>query len=184
MTSKDESLRSFPRLETHRLVLREISLADAQAILHNFSDEEVTKWFFPHPFTEMHQAEQIIREFRDKFDAGQGITWGICLQGESLVIGTCGFEHFEQGDAGEIGFDLAKDWWGQGLMHEALHAILTYGFEHLALRRIEADTYCTNLRSIALLAGLGFQVHSVENDSCVYTLERESWQIDPKASSR
>lgn len=131
MTSKDKPLTSFPRQETQRLVLREITLADAQAILRNFSDEEVTKWFFDHPFTELHQAEVIIREFSEKFDTGQGITWGICLQGESIVIGTCGFERFEPGNTGEIGFDLAKDWWGKGLMHETLHAIITYGIEHL-----------------------------------------------------
>lgn len=61
-------------------MLREITLADAQAILRNFSDEEVTKWFFDHPFTGLNQAEEIIREFSEKYHTHQGITWGICLQ--------------------------------------------------------------------------------------------------------
>ncbi|HLE16299.1 MAG TPA: GNAT family N-acetyltransferase [Anaerolineales bacterium] len=50
---------SFPRLETQRLVLREFTLADAPAIFRNFSDEDVTKWFFDNPFIRLQQAKEI-----------------------------------------------------------------------------------------------------------------------------
>jgi ribosomal-protein-alanine N-acetyltransferase len=175
MTSKANPLASFPRLETQRLVLREITLADAPVIFRNFSDEEVTKWFFDQPFNSLHQAEEIIREFGEKYLTGRWITWGICLQGESVLIGTCGFEGFEPRGTGELGFDLARAWWGKGLMREALQAIIGYGFDRLELRVIEADIYRTNSRSIALLERLGFQARSAEDDSIVFTLEREKW---------
>jgi RimJ/RimL family protein N-acetyltransferase len=177
MSSQDKPATAFPLLETKRLVLREIRLADASAILRNFSDEEVTKWFFDQPFTRLHQAEEIIREFGEKYQMVQGITWGICLKGENDVIGSCGFERFELGGSGEIGYDLAKEWWGKGLMREALQAILGYGFEKLELQRIEAGTYRTNNRSIALLERLGFQVLSVEDDSVFYALDKKVKEI-------
>lgn len=100
MPSKVKPTNPFPLLVTQRLVLRETSLADAPAILRNFSDEEVMRWFFDQPLTELHQAEKIIREFGEMYQTGQGITWGICLWGESDVIGSCGFERFEWGGRG------------------------------------------------------------------------------------
>jgi ribosomal-protein-alanine N-acetyltransferase len=167
----------FPRIETERLFLRELTFADNHAILRNFSDEAVTRWFFEHPYTELSQAKEIIREFDDKYRTGKGITWGIALKGHDDVIGTCGFEAFELAGGGEIGFDLAKAYWGRGLMNEALHAVIAYGFEHLLLRQIEAHTYCENARTIALLKRLGFAVQRVENDGYVYSLDREIWAV-------
>lgn len=164
----------FPRIETARLVLRELAFADKHAILHNFSDEAVTRWFFDRPYTELSQAKQIIREFSEKLRAGKGITWGITLKGHDVVIGTCGFEAFERGGRGEIGFDLTRAYWGRGLMSEALGAIITYGFEHLLLRSVQAITYCENARAIALLEHLGFARQCVENGSYVYLLDREN----------
>jgi ribosomal-protein-alanine N-acetyltransferase len=165
----------FPRIETGRLVLRELALSDVHAIFSNFSDEVVTKWFFDRPYTELSQAREIIMEFDGKFRAGKGITWGITLRGHDTVIGTCGFETFELADGGEIGFDLARSYWGRGVMSEALCAVITYGFEHLLLRHVEAHTYCENARAIALLERLGFAVQRVEKDSYVYSLDRKDW---------
>ena len=165
----------FPRIETERLVLRGLVLCDKHAIFSNFSDEAVTKWFFDRPYTELSQAREIIMEFDEKFRAGKGTTWGITLRGHDTVIGTCGFETFELAGGGEIGFDLAKAFWGRGLMSEALRAIITYGFEHLLLCYVEAHTYCENARAIALLERLGFAVQRVEKDSYVYSLDRKDW---------
>ena len=176
------SSNSFPVIETERLVLRELALADQHAILSNFLDEAVTRWFFEHPYTELSQAKEIIREFDEKYRTGKGITWGITLKGHDVVIGTCGFEAFELAGGGEIGFDLAKAYWGRGLMREALCAIIAYGFEHLLLRQVEAHTYCENARARALLERLGFSAQRVENGSCAYALNREDW-IAPELST-
>ena len=174
---RDKNSCPFPRIETGRLILRELSLDDGHAIFHNFSDQDVTRWFFDRPYTELSQAKEIIREFEEKYRTGKGITWGITLKGHDVVIGTCGFETFELASGGEIGFDLAKAFWGKGLMREALEAVIAYGFECLLLRRIEAHTYCENVRAIALLERLGLAVQHVESDSYVYSLDRESWTV-------
>ena len=174
---RDKNSCPFPRIETDRLVLRELSPADEHAIFHNFSDKDVTKWFFDRPYTELSQAKEIIREFEEKYRTGKGITWGVTLKGHDVVIGTCGFETFELASGGEIGFDLAKAYWGKSLMREALEAVIAYGFERLLLRYVEAHTYCENARARALLERLGFVAQRVENDSYVYSLDRESWTV-------
>jgi RimJ/RimL family protein N-acetyltransferase len=72
----------------------------------------------------------------------------------------------------QIGYDLAKAHWGKGLMSEALHALVDYGFACLGLERILADTLSHNSRSIRLLERLGFQLDDVRDGSHFFSLQR------------
>ncbi len=71
---------SFPTLETNRLLLRGLMLDDQFAIFKNYSDPEVANWFFDKPFTQLEQAEQIIRTFLKSAEGGKGYTWAILLK--------------------------------------------------------------------------------------------------------
>jgi ribosomal-protein-alanine N-acetyltransferase len=166
--------KDFPTIETERLILREITNADRQEVYHNFSDREVAQWFFEEPYTRIEQADEIIQAFIDEFARGEGLTWGIARkESGQRLIGTCGYGEVSLGERGEIGFDLAKEQWGQGLMSEALKAVVEYGFRALDLRRIEAHTYSNNTRATRLLERLGFQLEEVRDDSHYYSLSRE-----------
>ena len=70
-----------------------------------------------------------------------------------------------------IGYSLDHSVEGQGLMLEAVAAVVRFGFEHLNLRRIEACYMPTNVRSERLLANLGFQTEG---------LLRSSLEVDGK----
>jgi len=166
---------NIPRVETERLVLRAITPADRFAIFENYSDPEVAKWFFDQAYTQIEQADQVIHEFINKAEEGRGLTWAILLRERGAFAGTCGYENFDTMRAGEIGFDLAKKFWGHGYMSEALEAIIAYGFNVLDLVKIEAHTYSHNLRARRVLDRLGFRVESVSEDSHHYTLARVDW---------
>ena len=99
---------NFPKLETERLILREITHEDTQAIFRNFSDPEIAKWFFEKPLTEIDQAVNFIDQFDNEFKNGKGLTWALVIKDEGACVGTCGYGDIELGDRGEIGFDLAK----------------------------------------------------------------------------
>ena len=167
--------KTFPRLETDLLILREISQEDVDAVFKNFSDPDVAKWFFKQPYTEIKQAIQIIDQFIHEFMQGQGITWGIVLKENGAFIGTCGFGEVVIGEWGEIGFDLAKEQWGRGLMTEALTVIIGYGFEFLNLSKVEAHTYSVNARAVHLLEKLDFQLDNVSDDSSYFSISKEDW---------
>jgi len=167
--------QAFPRIETERLILREITHDDTHAIFRNFSDPEIAEWFFERPYTEMTQATQIIDAFNHEFEQGQGITWAMILKGNGSCIGTCGYGDVRIADRGEIGFDLAKEQWGRGLMTEGLTAIIDYGFEALGLRQVEAHTYSDNARAKRLLEKLGFQLDTVSEDSHCFSLSKQDW---------
>jgi len=117
----------------------------------------------------------LIAEFNEHFLNNTGITWAITLKGESDVIGTCGFEPYQKGERGEIGFDLAQAYWGKGIMSEALRDVIAYGFNSFSLKGIDADTYCENKRSIILLERLDFKKMEQVEDYFKFALERKDW---------
>jgi ribosomal-protein-alanine N-acetyltransferase len=162
-------------LKTKRLILRETSLDDSTAIFRNLSDPDIARWFFVQPHTQLEQTTQFIYQFIAEFEQAKGLTWGITLKANSRCIGTCGYGDNEIGNKGEIGFDLAKEYWGKGLMSEGLTAIFDYGFDDLMLTKVEAYTYCNNVRAKNLLEKLAFQLDKTLDDSCYDFLSKDNW---------
>lgn len=153
--------RAFPQLETNRLLLREVSPEDSAAIFHNYTDPQVTEHFME-PLTEGQQATAIVEEYIEYDRAGTGIVWAITLKGSPTLVGTCGYEVLSPYDQrGEIGYDLARAYWGQGIMREALQAVIVYSFTQLDLNRIQAYVLTENARSIGLLRRLHFETEGV-----------------------
>ncbi len=163
---------TFPILETERLILREITHEDTPAIFRNFSDPDVAKWFFEEPLSNIDQAKGFIDLFNEEFNNGRGLTWALVIKDEGACIGTCGYGEIELGARGEIGFDLAKDQWGKGLMSEALDPVIAYGFDVLRLSIIEAHSYSANTRAIHLLEKMGFQLDKISGDSHYYSISK------------
>lgn len=150
------SLETFPRLETARLLLRQMTPRDARAVYRVFADDAVTRYYDLPTFQDISQARQVIDRQIERFDIGAGIRWGIARRSDDVIIGTCGFHLSQDPHRAEIGYDLASAFWGQGLMSEALAAMLAWGFESLGLNRVEALVMPGNEASRRLLARLGF----------------------------
>jgi len=168
-------MTQFPELVSKRLILRKLSHEDRDAMFDNYSDPDVVDWFFDHPLTDLEQIDSVIDSFLEDLEAGKGLTWAIVFKETSGFVGTCGFEQYETGKRGEIGFDLAKAHWGKGLMHEALSAIVNYGFDILKLEAIEAYIRPNNQRATVLLQRLGFHLEASENKNLYFSLPRMAW---------
>ncbi|TKI01681.1 GNAT family N-acetyltransferase, partial [Bacillus cereus] len=142
----------FPKLETERLFLRELTLLDAETIFQYFSKESVIRYFGMDSFQNIEQAKTMIQTFKNRYEEGSVFRWGIEKKGTGQLIGTCGFHlinnHHKRA---EIGYELDDTYWGQGYALEALQAILAYGFEILQLIRIAAVVYVENKASQKLL---------------------------------
>lgn len=147
---------TFPLLETERLLLRQLNKEDSSDLYEYFSKDEVTKYYDLESFIEIRQAEELIHTWNMRYQEKKGIRWGITIKSDDKVIGTCGFhnwsdEHFKA----EIGYELTPEFWKQGIMTEALNAILTYGFNVLEFNRIEAFIDPDNQSSRKLLEKVG-----------------------------
>jgi ribosomal-protein-alanine N-acetyltransferase len=148
---------SFPVLETPRLLLRELTIHDAEAVFRIRGDYQVTIYNTGEPYTKLDQAISLIESVREGFEAGLELRWGITLKPNPLVIGMCGFNYWLRDHyRGSVGYDMARAYWGKGLMPEALHAIIHFGFERMALNRVEADVLAENNASVRVLEKLGF----------------------------
>jgi ribosomal-protein-alanine N-acetyltransferase len=85
----------------------------------------------------------------------------------------------------ELGYGLAQSAWGQAYMHEALRALLDYGFSEMQLNRVEADIDPRNLASARSLERLGFTregflrerwiVGGEVSDTALYGLLQREW---------
>jgi ribosomal-protein-alanine N-acetyltransferase len=153
---------TFPSLETERLVLRELRPKDAGSLFVILGDEEVTQFYDDEVWRDITQATEQIEAWTAGFRAKRCIRWGIAPRKSGQIVGTCGYYGFHRWHrrAG-IGYELARSFWKQGIMTEALGRIIQFGFEKIGLNRIEAVVMPDNEGSIKLLAGLGFQSEGV-----------------------
>ena len=150
----------FPRLETDRLVLRELTSADAHDLFQIFSNSEVTRYYDLDTFTQMQQAAELIDRFRQRYERQIGLRWALTLKEDPG--GVVGYNIWIQSSHRSVlGYDLARGRWGQGLMAEALAAIIEFGFEKMSLNRIEALAFRENEASHRMLEKLGFECEGV-----------------------
>lgn len=182
----DDIFQTFPQLETPRLLLREITLDDAEDMFRNYSDPQVMRYWGQAPLRSLDEMRQKIADIAAAFAAGEGIRWGMALKGSEGLIGSCGHwrllkEHFRS----EIGYELALDHWGKGLMPEAIGAIARFGFERMGLHTIEAQIDPNNQASRRVLEKQGFvqEGYFRENyffngqftDTAVFSLLKADW---------
>jgi len=190
----------FPRLETERLVLRRMTLDDAEFYLRHFSAPDIVELTAFEAPKDLEAARTELRAYCiENFDRNTGIRWGISRKPDPALIGTCGFHQWvrEGGHRARIGFDLVAAHRRKGIMTEALTAMLAYGFEGMRLHRAEALVDPGNIGSIRTLEGLGFRREGVLRedaifrgrftDDAVYSLLEQEWRAgrparDPKPS--
>ena len=154
----DTAFTYFPSLTTNRLLLRQIQAKDAEVLFPIFSDAKAMQFYGHEPHRSIDDTRELIRQIEGHYARRDSIRWGIALQGEDRLIGTCGFHHFdEEFHRAETGYELHRDLWGKGIMTEAMRAILNYGFTELGLHRVEAIIDIANEPSKALLLKLGFK---------------------------
>jgi len=148
----------FPILHTDRLVLRELTVNDAQAILNCFSNSDVLRHYGQNPLTSLDQVRQIINNFSTNYDEKRGIKWGIELKGQAGIIGTIGFQEWStEHKRAEISYALFPESWGKGYALEAVNKVISFGFQEMELVRIGAIVFTENDASNRLLIKAGFE---------------------------
>ncbi len=129
------------RLETERLVLRRFSIDDAEAMYRNWaSDPEVTEFLTWPAHTSPEVSKAVLEDWVSSYSQKNYYQWAIVLKdcGNDPIgsIGAVG-----QNDAismVHIGYCLGKNWWHQGIMSEALKAVMDFFFDQVGANRIES----------------------------------------------
>lgn len=148
----------LPVIETERLILRKMRLSDAADVYRYAQDREVAR----HVLWEAHQSvwesRAYIRFLLYQYRNGEPGSWGIVLKETGRVVGTIGYMSYHADNATvEVGYSLAREQWGKGLMTEALDAVIGETFRVLKLHRIEAMHFTDNPASGRVMAKCGMQ---------------------------
>lgn len=145
-------------VDTTHLYLRRFLLSDGEALTRVFGDAEVMR-FGDGPQT----AEWVsswLRCARESY-ARQGYgPWAVVEKGGGEVIGYCGLFYFADINGRpeiEIGYRLARAWWGRGYATEAVIAARDYAFNNLGLTRLIALIDPANAASIRVAEKAGMR---------------------------
>lgn len=180
-------LERLPSLTTERLMLRWIEERDAPELRRIFGDPEVMRYWSAPPLADDAAALALVREIQDLFRQRVLFQWGIAWRDAGTLLGSVTLWRWDGAHRrAEVGFALGREFWGKGVMSEALQRLLDYAFEELGLHRIEADTDPRNHRSLAVLERHGFRregylrerfhVAGEIQDSVVLGLLRSEWK--------
>lgn len=144
-------------LETKRLILRPLEKGDLPALFALNGDEEVMR-YTPHgPWKTAADGEAWFERVKANHEKGEAVEFVIVLRDGGRPIGTmCLFRFNEAVGSAEIGYLLVREHWGKGLMKEAVAALVEFGFETLALERLEAQLDPRNAASAKVLERAGF----------------------------
>jgi len=141
------------RIETKRLILRTVTPDDAEAIFQWASDPDVNKYMI-YP---LHKDTGVTREWlksrdingKDEFDLG------FVLKETGELIGQGGMFYHEDIDAWSIGYNLRKEYWGRGLVPEAIQAIIDCVDREKGVRAVVGEFAKDNQKSGRVMEKLG-----------------------------
>lgn len=157
----DHIFHNFPTLETERLILRKPHADDAPDFFAYASDPEVAQTTTWSPHSTVEESAEVLALFATDFHQRFVITWGIEHRAEARFIGTCGLTLMPRHHRGELGYALARPYWGQGLMTEAVRAVITFGFLQAELNRIEARCLPSNIGSERVMQKAGMILEGI-----------------------
>ncbi len=150
---------SHTTLETERLILRLFQEEDLEDFYNYASVEgvgECAGW-------EHHANKDVSRYILNMF-VKEKKTFAIVLKATNRVIGSLGVEKsrfprsfYPKETTREIGYVLAKEYWGQGLMSEAVRKVIDYCFNDLKIEHLTICHFIENVRSQRVIEKAGFE---------------------------
>lgn len=153
---------NLPQLETKRLILRKMTLADAQDIFEYASDPEETKYAEWHYHKSIEDSISFLKSVIQKYENKEVSEWGIILKENNKFIGTCAYLWWQPAhNRAEIGYALSRKYWGKGLMTEAIKEVIKFGFEQMQLNRIEGRCIVENFASQRVLEKVGMKFEGI-----------------------
>lgn len=155
-------LFSMPTLETERLILRRMTMKDAQDIFEYSRDPEVARHVLWDAQKNLGEAKEYCRFMMRRYRQDEPSSWGIIDKASGRLVGTIGYmEYREEHGSVEVGYSLARHMWNGGYMTEALRRVIAYTFEMMDINRIEAQHELTNPSSGRVMEKCGMNKEGV-----------------------
>ena len=176
-------------LKTERLLLRPLGLGDVDDVLAYASNHEVGRFLpLPQPYTHDDAVEYVARRILDDWSTEPtfAIVW------EQQVVGTISLHVKVRHEIAEMGYALARQAWGRGIVPEAARAVIDWDFERYALHKVFARSDVRNRQSWRVMEKVGMTREGVlrghhkarneREDVVYYGVLREEWERMPESA--
>jgi [ribosomal protein S5]-alanine N-acetyltransferase len=154
------SFSSLPAMETERLLLRKITMADMADIYEYGSDPLVSRYVGWPTHESMEDTQEFASHIIQQYEKESIGFWGIELKENRKLIGTIDFVSWQpKHKTAEIGYVISPDYWGKGYTSEAVKKVFSFGFIDMDLVRIQARCFLENIGSQRVMekAGMTFE---------------------------
>ena len=152
-----------PIIETERLLLRPLTLADANIAFNGWTgDPEVAKYVSWLPHHSIDEAIEWLKEIEWKQDEFGNIApsdnyiWGFVLKETGELFGSGGLIWEEDWQLFQVGYNIMKTHWNRGYTTEAMRAILKFVAANLKIKKVSGGHAKENLASAKVIEKLGF----------------------------
>lgn len=151
-------------IETERLILRQFTEEDADALFAILSDEEVNTFLPMFPLKNIEEAKEYLQsKYIANYSEQRGFYYALCLKEDNMPIG---YIHVSNDDSHDLGYGLRKEFWHKGLCSEACQAVIEQ-LKQTGIPYITATHDVNNPRSGKVMQAIGMEYQ--------YTYE-ELWQ--------
>jgi RimJ/RimL family protein N-acetyltransferase len=149
---------------SNQVHLSELRPSDKPALVEHLNDRDIydRTLRIPFPYTDATADEWLALVAKITEQQGRQAHWAIRTADEAL-IGCCGFSGFQAGKShlAEVGYWLAKPYWGRGIMTAVVQRLCQHAFEEFGLSKIIAHVASHNLASARVLEKCGFQQEGI-----------------------
>lgn len=139
--------------------------ADLATALSNRKVQDNLRDGLPYPYTEQDGIEFISA----MLSVDENETFAFAITADNKVVGSIGV--FRQGNihrqTAELGYYVAEEYWGKGIMTEAVKQICEYVFDKSDIIRIYAEPFAHNIASCRVLEKAGFQYEGTLRSNAV-----------------
>ena len=176
------------RLETERLVLRELRRKDIRDYYERLgSSEAVTRYMLWEPHREISESVASIEKALRRYEQGACYRWAIALKMDDRLIGVIELLKFDEDrNSCSFAYMLSEKFWGRGYGTEALRAGIDFAFEDLKVSKVEADHFAENEASGAVMRRCGmkyvrtqkekYEKNGAKHDAPMYCITRNDWE--------
>ncbi len=145
----------FPEtIQTERLLLRQPRMEDAPVVFDSYAqDPDVTRYLVWKPHKNVQETEQFLSACERLWRAGKDFAYAITLKENGTLIGMFGLHPMKLKI--EVGYALARLYWGKGYMTETLRAVIVSAFTQPDIFRVQAFCDVENLGSARVMEKAG-----------------------------
>lgn len=172
-------------LETPRLLLRPFRMEDAELMYQNWAkDPKVTRYLTWPAHSSLDITKAVLADWTQAYSQMDWYQWAIVDRALEQPVGSISVvSHNDKAELAHIGYCLGRRWWGQGIMTEALQAVMDFLFEEVGMNRLESrhDPRNPGSGKVMMKCGMKFEGLLRQSDwnnqgicdACWYGLIRE-----------